>query len=906
MKRGDILSSHSNLSSRSKSPLHSNLSVHSDRLEKIIMELNTDAVRGLTAGEAAERLITYGPNKLDQQKKQTIVQRFIEQFKDVMIMILIAAAAVSFFVAYAEGESYIESLLIILVVVLNAIMGVVQESKAEKALDALKDMSAPQARVIRNGQESVLAATDLVPGDIIMVEAGDFIPADGRLLEGASLKTDESSLTGESLPVEKNEKAEVQADAPLGDRYNMLYSGCAVTYGRGRLLVTGTGMNTEMGQIATLLASSKAEATPLQVRLAALGKYLGIAALLACAVIFLIGILEGMPVMDIFMISVSLAVSAIPEGLPAIVTIVLAIGVQRMVKQNAIIRRLPAVETLGSASVICSDKTGTLTQNVMTVTDLFAARSEMQGLAEQQGATEVQGIREKIGDNNSEPVKKLLVYAALCCDAKIIYREDMEERIGDPTETAIIAAAFRNGLTQEALDRLYPREGELPFDSDRKLMTTINLIEGRHIVIVKGAFDVLAGRCRNGIPEAARQENDRLGAEALRVLAVARKELEQVPETLRSEELESGLIFMGLLGMIDPPRQEARDAIAICKGAGIKTVMITGDHAVTAGAIAAELGIRETEDEVVTGTELEGMSEEELNQRVRHISVYARVTPADKIRIVRAWQSQGEVVAMTGDGVNDGPALKAADIGCAMGITGTDVAKGAAAMTLADDNFATIVEAVREGRGIYDNIRKVVAFLLGTNIGEILTVFFAMILWRQSPLLSMQLLWINLVTDSLPAVALGMEAVEKDVMNRAPKPKDEGVFANGLGLQIILQGIMFALLTLTGFYLGWIWTGSLDTGRTMAFIVLAMSQIFHAYNMRSARSLLGLGVFSNSYLTGATFISSLLVAAILFIPPVTAAFGLTSLTLSMYGLALGLAFVPIPVLELCKVMGFIR
>lgn len=880
---------------------------HEHTLEEILTKQAVNPAEGLSSAEVRSRQEEFGPNNIKPQKKKTIVQRFIDQFNDVMILILIAAAIISFIVAYVEGESYIESLLIIFVVVLNAIMGVVQESKAEKALEALQNLSAPQARVIRDGVETTIDAITLVPGDIILIEAGDYIPADAYIISSASLKVDESALTGESLPVEKDEKAHIPAGAPLGDRYNMVYAGCAVSYGRGKAVVSDTGMNTEMGRIASLLASAKTEMTPLQERLASMGKYLGIAALLSCVIIFILGIIEGMGIMNIFMISVSLAVSAIPEGLPAIVTIVLAIGVQRMVKRNAIIRRLPAVETLGSASVICSDKTGTLTQNVMTVTTVFIANTSDDTVEEVATASDTsEGALEEISDTNSAAAQKLLTYATLCCDAKIIYTNDGEERLGDPTETAIIAAAHRNSLTQDALNEKYPREGEIPFDSDRKLMTTIQSINGRHIVIVKGAFDILATKCTSGNIVAGNKESETLGSKALRVLAVAYKEISEVPAVCTSESLENDLVFMGLVGMIDPPRQEAKDAIAICKKAGVKTVMITGDHAVTAAAIAEELGIREATDEVVTGTELAAMSEEELDKRVEHISVYARVTPADKIRIVRAWQSRGGVVAMTGDGVNDAPALKAADIGCAMGITGTDVAKGAAAMTLSDDNFATIVEAVREGRGIYDNIRKVVAFLLGTNTGEILTVLFAMLIWHQSPLLSMQLLWINLVTDSLPAIALGMEAVEKDVMNRKPKSRDEGIFSNGLGIQIVLQGIMFGTLTLIGFYLGWTWTDDLDAGRTMAFIILAMSQVFHSYNMRSAHSLAYLGPFSNSYLTLATIISTLLVAIILFIPPITVAFGLENLTLSMYGVALGLALVPIPVMELCKKLNLIK
>lgn len=862
-----------------------------DKLPEVLNELNVDPDQGLSTSEVESRLSQYGENKLQEKRKKTNLERFFEQFKDVMILILIAAALISFVVAWYEGEGFFEPILILLIVVINALMGVIQESKAEKALEALKNLSAPHARVLRDGQENVIEATQLVPGDIILVEAGDFVPADARLISSFSLKSEESALTGESVPSEKDAEALVAEDAPLGDRHNMIYSGCGISYGHGKAVVTGTAMNTEMGKIANLLAEEQDTQTPLQEKLSSLGKYLGIAALAACAVIFIIGLLDGMHVMDIFMISVSLAVSAIPEGLPAIVTIVLAIGVQRMVKQNAIIRRLPAVETLGSASVICSDKTGTLTQNRMTLTRAFAAH---------------EALLEDVGENNSPAIKDILRYATLCCDGKVIFEDGREKHIGDPTETAIVLAAHRNGMPKEELDKEYPRLAEIPFDSDRKLMTTVHRIDGKNIVIVKGAFDVLASRCIEGDIQAGREYTEKLGAEALRVLAVGYKEIDEVPANPTPEELENGLTFMGLVGMIDPPRPEAKEAVAICRRAGIKPVMITGDHVLTASAIAKELGILQEGDDAITGSELQEMPEEELNKRVRSISVYARVSPSDKIRIVRAWQRQGQVVSMTGDGVNDAPALKAADIGCAMGITGTDVAKSAADMTLTDDNFATIVEAVREGRSIYDNIKKVVGFLLGTNIGEIFTVFFAMILWRKAPLLSMQLLWINLVTDSLPAISLGMEPVETDIMDRKPKPREEGIFANGLGIQVVLQGAMFAALTLTGFILGWKNTGDLTAGRTMAFLILALTQVVHSFNMRSNHSLFHIGVFTNKALNRSAIISIALIALVVFIPPVASIFGLAQLSPGLYLIAVLLACVPVPVLEMAKRVGLIR
>ena len=722
------------------------------------------------------------------------------------------------------------------------------------------------------------------------MEAGDFVPADARLLHSAGLKSEESALTGESVPSEKDYLAEVKEGAPLGDRHNMVYSGCSITYGTATAVVTATGMDTEMGKIANMLDNEEDGQTPLQQKLAQLGKYLGIVALAACAIIFVVGLANGIPVLEIFMTAVSLAVSAIPEGLPAIVTIVLSIGVQRMVKKNALIRKLPAVETLGGASVICSDKTGTLTQNRMTLTKAY-----VEGYLDP----------ENISNNNTEGIKKLLMYGTLCCDGSVVFHGDEEQHIGDPTETAIVLAAHKNGMPKEELNKKYPRLAEIPFDSDRKLMTTVNKIDGKNVVIVKGAFDMMAPRCVAGDLETARKVTDAMSENALRVLAVAYKEIDTVPENPTSEELENGLTFMVLVGMIDPPRPEAKEAVAVCRKAGIKPVMITGDHVVTASAIAKELGILLEGDRAITGAELDAMTDSELDAQVENISVYARVSPENKIRIVKAWQRKGQVVSMTGDGVNDAPALKAADIGCAMGITGTDVAKGAADMTLTDDNFATIVDAVREGRGIYANIKKVVGFLLGTNIGEVITVFMAMLLWHKTPLLSMQLLWINLVTDSLPAIALGMEAVESDVMDRKPKPKNEGIFAHGLGFRVVLQGIMFAALTLIGFKVGENVTGTLEGGQTLAFMVLALSQVVQAFNMRSEHSLFKIGMFKNHKLNWAALASTLLVALVLFTPLKTA-FGLVTLPAELYLLGVGLILVPLVAMELSKAFGLVK
>ena len=870
---------------------------HSKDTDSVFAELGTSSA-GLDSSEAKARLEKHGENRLTEGKRKTMLGRFIEQFKDVMIIILLAAAAVSFGIAVYDTvekgivnwEEFFEPSLILLIVVINAIMGVVQESRAEKALDALKGLSSPHARVIRDGAEEVIDAALLVPGDIIRLEAGDFVPADARLIHSASLKSEESALTGESVPSDKDATAVVAPDAPIGDRTNMVFSGCSITYGTATAVVTETGMGTQMGKIAALLNGENEEATPLQKKLAKLGSYLGFVALAACAVVFVVGWASGLGIMDMFMTAVSLAVSAIPEGLPAIVTIVLSIGVQQMVKKNAIIRRLPAVETLGSASVICSDKTGTLTQNRMT---LLRAVTDS-------------GADEKIGHENGDEVRKLLKYATLCCDGSVTVDENgTETPIGDPTETSIISAAMKNGMTKDDLGTAYPRVAEIPFDSDRKLMTTVNVIDGVNVVIVKGAFDVMAKRCVAGDLDRAAKLCDEMSSAALRVLAVGFKTIDTVPAEPASDELECGLTFMGLVGMIDPPRPEAADAVKVCRRAGIKPVMITGDHVVTASAIARELGILTEGGRAITGAELDRMSEEELECEIENIDVYARVSPENKIRIVKAWQKKDQVVSMTGDGVNDAPALKAADIGCAMGITGTDVAKGAADMTLTDDNFATIVDAVREGRGIYANIRKVVGFLLGTNIGEVLLVFFAMILWQETPLLSMHLLWINLVTDSMPAIALGMEPVEEGVMDEAPKPKNEGIFAHGLGVRVVLQGAMFAALAMIAFVLGKRMGGDLSSAQTMAFMTLSLSQTVQAFNMRSERSLFRIGFFSNKKLTGAVLISLALVALVLFTPLHTV-FSLKILSWKLYLIGVGLALVPMVLTEIIKGIRALR
>lgn len=860
---------------------------HFDSKEDILKELEVTELKGLIPGQVEKHREKYGENELREQKHKTSLEKFIDQFKDVMIIILLLAALVSFVVAFSENDTsaFFEPFLILLIVVLNAVMGVFQENKAEKAMDALKKMSSPHARVIRDGSEKMIEAKDLVVGDIIVLQDGDNIPADARLLKTSSLKVEESALTGESVPVEKDANAKVEKDAPLGDRINMVYSGCSITYGTAVGVVTSTGMNSEMGKIAGLLESAEETKTPLQIQLAQLGKYLGVLALAVCVIIFIMGILDGMPVLEIFMTSVSLAVSAIPEGLPVIVTVVLSIGVGKMAKRNAIVKKLPAVETLGSTTVICSDKTGTLTQNKMTLMKTYSMEHD-----------ELSDVPKAL---LSEDLKQLLTYGTLCCDAKIEVENGKRTELGDPTETAILSCALDYGLNPKDLNETYPRVYELPFDSDRKLMTSVNKINGEYVAIVKGAFDVLVQRCDTSSFAETEKVMLSMSEEALRVLAVAYKKIDF--ENMKDDsELEQDLTMLGLLGMIDPPREEAKQAVALCKKAGIKAVMITGDHVVTASAIAKQLGILEEGDKAITGAQLQAMSDSELEENIRHISVYARVTPEDKIRVVKTWQKLGEIVSMTGDGVNDAPALKAADIGCAMGITGTDVAKGAADLTLMDDNFSTIVAAVKEGRGIYNNIRKTVGFLLGTNIGEVIVVFLAMLLWKSTPLLSMQLLWINLITDSLPAIALGMEPIENDVMGLKPRGKDEGIFSNGLGVQVILQGIMFGCLSLFAFRYGWNASGNIEGGRTLCFMVLALSQTIHSFNMKSNKTLFTKKAFNNPNLNKAVLVSLVLVCIVLFVPAIANIFGMTHLTFNLYLTGFGLSLVPVVVLEIAK------
>ncbi len=872
--------------------------------QQALEQLDT-TTQGLSDSEIAKRRETYGENALAEEKKKSPLVVFLEQFKDLLVIILIAAAVIS--ALSGNGES---TIVIVAVITLNAILGTVQHFKAEKSLESLKALSSPSAKVMRNGVKVEVPSKEIVPGDILLLEAGDLVVADGRIIENYSLQVNESSLTGESEGVNKISAVIDEENVALGDQKNMVFSGSLVTYGRASVVVTATGMKTEIGKIATLMNQTKQKKTPLQESMDNFSQKLALVIMGICAVVFGLSLYREMGVLDSLMFAVALAVAAIPEALSSIVTIVLAMGTQKMAKENAIIKNLNAVESLGSVSVICSDKTGTLTQNKMTTKKVYADFQLFDG--------------EQL--DFADPAHRwLLKTAVLANDSTSVEGKE----IGDPTEVALINLAHNFWVEETTYRTQHPRLAELAFDSDRKLMSTMHKfaldsdtsvydLDGIYTLCTKGAMDVLLARSVNvmtsqGVRPLTDEDrrkisevNNQLSENGLRVLAFAFKEYHNCEECPQlTLEDENGYTFVGLISMIDPPREESKKAVADAKRGGIRTVMITGDHVVTASAIAKDLGILKEGDLAITGAQLDAMSEEELAQNVDKISVYARVSPENKIRIVRAWQDKGQVVSMTGDGVNDAPALKAADIGCAMGITGTDVAKGAADMTLTDDNFATIVDAVREGRGIYSNIRKVVGFLLGTNIGEVMTVFTAMLLWHKTPLLSMQLLWINLVTDSLPAIALGMEAVESDIMQHKPKSKDEGLFAHGLGLRVVLQGMMFALLTLSSFWMGQNMVGTLAAGQTMAFITLSISQLVQSYNMRSERSLFHIGPFSNKKLNQACLASLALVLLVLF-TPLRIAFGLAALPAKMYLIAFGISFIPLLVMEFSKKFGLIK
>ncbi len=912
-------------------------------VDEIQKELNTNVDEGLNIQQLEENRKKYGFNELKAKKKKSLFVKFLEQFKDFMIIVLIIAAIVSGVVGYMEGEGITDSIIILIVVIVNAIIGVVQEAKAEKSLEALQKLSSHVAKVMRNGKIEVVPSRELVPGDVVVLDTGDYVPADLRIIESVNLKSQESSLTGESVPVDKNAEIIDEQKVGIGDRTNMLFSSSLITYGRGKGIVVETGMNTEVGKIATIINDTVGTATPLQVKLNKLGKTLGIAALAICAVIFVIGIAYGKEAIDMFMTAVSLAVAAIPEGLAAVSTIVLAIGVQRMVKKNAIIKKLPAVETLGSATVICSDKTGTLTQNKMTVQKIF--------------------VNGKISDvtnevNFSNELQRLMDVSVLCNDTKIGENNTLT---GDPTETALIDLGFRINFDVKNTLKI-ERVKEFPFDSDRKLMTTVNKMGDKYVAYTKGGIDELLAKCTkyeiNGeikdnlvdYRKIIDKYNIEMAKNALRVLSMGYKELDHEPTDEEMKNIENDLIFVGMVGMIDPPREEVKHAVEKCKTAGIKTVMITGDHKITAVAIAKSLGILENEEEAITGAELEEISDEELTKDIRKYSVYARVSPEHKVRIVKAWQANGEIVAMTGDGVNDAPALKTADIGCAMGIVGTDVSKEAADVILTDDNFATIVSSVEEGRRIYDNILKAIQFLLSSNVGEIVALFVAILItpWISSTfgidihlievLLPIHILWVNLVTDSLPALALAVDPAEDDVMKRKPK-KQKSVFTRGMTWRVVYQGFMIGILTLSAFLIGiatpddqlptmvkiddTIYSAEeienleealangaeivdkqevkVEIGQTMAFITLAFSELVHVFNIRNnQKSIFKTHPFNNRILLGAIAGSAALMLIILFVPALRHIFSIPILPTSKIIELIILILLPIVIVEIFK------
>lgn len=862
---------------------------HTEELSQVLKKLKTNEKLGLKADEAKSRLETYGENKLKEKKKESLFIKFIKEFNDFMIIALIVAAIISAVVSKLNGEAdYVDSIIIIAIVIFNAIMGLVQEEKAEKSLEALKKMSAPSAKVIRDGRVQEIDALQVVPGDIVVLEAGNYVPADCRLINSYNLKIEESALTGETIPTNKDSGRILKENTAMGDLCNMAFATTVVVNGHGEAVVVDTGMNTRVGKIAGMIIEDESPDTPIQKKLNEVGKMLAIACIVICVLIFVIGIFKKIPIVEMFMTSVGLAVAAIPEGLPAIVTIMLSIGVTRMAKKNSIIRKLPAVETLGSSSVICSDKTGTLTQNKMTVTE----------------------VRNCHGIANSEDKKFILELGTMCTDTT---EERMDGRLGftgEATEVAISNAAMQAGISKSFLYDEMRRINDIPFDSKRKMMTTIHRYGNKYRIITKGAPDVLLKRCthyyQNGQidsifskKESIYEQNNQMAEKALRVIAVAYKDVEKLPET---QDMEQDLTFCGLIGMIDPPREGVKEAVRTCRRAGIKTVMITGDHLQTAKAIAKELGIFKRGDLAIEGENLERMDQHELEKNIMQYSVFARVSPEHKVRIVKAFQSTGAVVAMTGDGVNDAPALKNADIGIAMGKGGTDVAKNASDMILTDDNFVTIVEAVKQGRNIYDNIKKAIHFLISTNIGEIVTIFLGLILGMKSPLLAIQLLWINLVTDSLPAIALGLEKEEENIMSRLPRNPKKSLFADGLWWKIIIEGTMLGMFTLLAFSIG-NRLYSVEVGRTMAFLTLGILELVHSFNIKSEESIFKIGIFENKYLILALILGVLLQVIVVITNPLAEIFSLVPLTGIQWLYTILISIAPIPIVEIQKAVN---
>ncbi|MBC9789187.1 cation-translocating P-type ATPase [Carnobacterium maltaromaticum] len=862
-----------------------------ESIDEIVKKLGSNEDKGLDDASILEKQKKYGANEFEEGKKETTLEKVGHHLAEITTIILLVAAAISAYLALTTGYGWAKVIVILAIVVLNIVLGIYQENSAEKALDALKNMNAHLTTVIRSGVRKPIDAKELVPGDIIELQAGDLVPADARIIESSSLQVEESALTGESLPVEKDGNLTITEDVPLGDRLNMVYSGCLVTNGRAKAIVVETGMDTEMGKIASLINNTTKLKTPLQIRLKELAKRLSLVAIVAGILIFGIGVLiHGETMIEMLMVAISLSVAAVPETLPVIVTLTLTYGVKNMVKKNTIIRRIPAVETIGNTSVICSDKTGTLTQNKMQVQKIWAANA----------------LPKSVNELFTNEENQLLELLSISNNATVELIEEKEQIIGDPTESAIIGLLQAKGITKASLEEKYPRVFELPFDSDRKLMTTIHKTDNGYIAITKGAFDRIPVTFSPELLNEAKRVHDEFAEDALRVISAAYQTFDTMPTELTAEALEHDLIFLGMVGMIDPPRPESRPAVLAAKKAGIKTVMITGDHIVTASAIAKEIGILEEGDLAITGQDLDKMNQAELEAKVRDVSVYARVSPEDKIRIVQAWQANGEIVAMTGDGVNDAPALKAADVGIAMGITGTDVSKNAADMILTDDNFATIVDAVAEGRTAYENIRKTIYFLLSTNFSQIFIMLIAVILGWGVPVVAVQLLLINVVSDGIPGFWLSLEKPDADIMNRKPIRKDAGIFANGLGKKVGTQAVVFTIVTLIGFYIGQFVTvsssigASYEVGMTMSFVILAWSSVAHIFNVRSDKSIFKVGILSNPRLFYSALGSMLIILGLALIPSLATIFFLVPMSLTHWIISFVLAMSPLVFVEIQK------